>query len=114
MAGLVERFIKLSRVLAMAFWWDHDRYTSRLQRFDDPLISVVRLIRQQRLRFQVGQKRVRSQKIMDLARGQNDLQWITQSVIQNVEFAAQAAFASADRLIFTGFSWRWRCADGLA
>jgi len=42
---------------------------------------------------------------MNLARGQNDLQWVTQSVGQNVEFAAQTAFASADRLIFTGFFW---------
>ena len=89
----------------MPFWWDHGRYTGRFQRFDDPLISVVRLVRQQRLCFQVGQKRVRPGQIMDLARGQNDLQWITQSVSQNVEFAAQTAFASADRLIFAGFFW---------
>jgi hypothetical protein len=42
---------------------------------------------------------------VDLARGQNDLQWITQSVGQNVKFAAQTAFASADRLVFAGFFW---------
>jgi hypothetical protein len=40
---------------------------------------------------------------MDLARGQDDLQWVTQSVGQNVEFTAQTAFASADRLILAGF-----------
>jgi hypothetical protein len=42
---------------------------------------------------------------MDLARGKQDLQRVAQSVSQNVEFAAQTAFASADRLVFTDFFW---------
>jgi hypothetical protein len=103
MAGCVERLIERSRVLAMPFRWNHGGYAGRFQRFDDPLISVIRLVRQQRLRLQVRQKRVRPGQIMDLTRGQNDLQWVTQSVGKNMEFAAQTAFASADRLIVAGF-----------
>src|ERR1700712_5628943 len=40
---------------------------------------------------------------MDLTRGQEDLQGVAQSVGQDVEFAAQTAFASPDRLIFASF-----------
>ena len=89
----------------MPFWWDDGGYARRLQRFDDPLIGVIRLIRQQYLRLQARRKRVRPGQIMDLARGKQDLQRVAQSVSQNVEFAAQTAFASADRLVFTDFFW---------
>ena len=89
----------------MPLRWNHRDNAGLFQWFDHPFVSVVGLIRQQRLRLQVGQKRICPGQIMNLARGQNDLQWVTQSVGQNVEFAAQTAFASADRLIFTGFFW---------
>ena len=87
----------------MPLRWDHRGYARRLQRFDHPFIGIIRLIRQQRLRFQARQQRVCPSQIMDLARGQDDLQRIAQSVGQNVELATQTAFASADRLIFTNF-----------
>src|ERR1017187_10221056 len=41
---------------------------------------------------------------MDLSAGQDDLQWIAQCVNQGVDLGAQAAFASANRLISTT-SW---------
>ena len=98
----------------MSFWWDDGGYASGLQWFDHSRIGVVRLIRQQRLRLQPRQQRVRPGQIMDLTGGQDDLQRVAQSVGQNVEFAAQTAFASADGLIFAGFFWHPRCVDGLA
>jgi hypothetical protein len=51
---------------------------------------------------------------MHLTRDQNDLQRIAQRVRQRVEFAAQPAFASPDRLILAGFFGRRRCVDGRA
>jgi hypothetical protein len=40
---------------------------------------------------------------VDLPGGQHNLQRITQRIHQNVNFGAQAAFASPDRLVFAGF-----------
>jgi hypothetical protein len=40
---------------------------------------------------------------MDLAGGQNNRQGIAQGIDQNVDFGAQATFASPNRLVFSGF-----------
>ena len=103
MASFVQRFVELSGVLAMPFWRNHVGYACRLQRLNHSLVGVKRLIRQQSLRLQPGQERIRPGQIMDLARGQDDLQRVAQRVCQNVKFAAQTAFASADRLVFADF-----------
>ena len=105
MPSLVQRLIELPGVCAMPLWWNYDGYARRFPRFDHPLIGIVRLIGQQRLRFQPGQERIRPGQIMHLASGQNDLQRIAQSIRQHVEFTAQTAFASPDRLIFPDFFW---------
>src|SRR5258708_33478092 len=73
----------------MAFWWDHGCFARRFQEFDHPLIRIERLVREQYLRLHVRQERIRSDQIMDLARGQDDLQRIAQRVRQHVKFAAQ-------------------------
>jgi len=98
----------------MAFWRDHGCLACRLQGFDHPFIRVECLVREQYLCLHVRQERIRSDQIMNLTGGQDDLQWITQRVRQHVKFAAQPASAVPDRLIFAGFFSRRRCADARA
>ena len=103
MASFVQRFVELSGVLAMPFWRNHGGDARSLQGFNHSFVGVKRLIRQQSLRLQPGQERIRSGQIMDLARGQDDLQRVAQRVRQNMKFAAQTAFAFADRPVFADF-----------
>ena len=78
------------------------------------LVRTLSFVREQRVRLHPGHQRVSPGQIMNLPGGQRDLQGIAESIHQNVNFGAQAALASPDRLIFPSFFWRRRCVDGLA
>src|SRR5450432_4374535 len=55
MACLVQRLVICSLGLAIAFRRDNSGFSSRLQRLDHPLISIVRLVRQQHGCFHLWQ-----------------------------------------------------------
>jgi hypothetical protein len=105
MPGFVQHLVKLSGVLPMAFWRDHGCFTRCLQWSDHARIDVKSLVRQQSLRPHAGQQSIGSGPVMDLTRGQEDPQRVTQRTGQHVKFAAQTALSSADRLVLADFSF---------
>jgi hypothetical protein len=103
MTRRIQRFVVCSAAVAVLFWRDHGGFPGRLQRLDDPLVRVVSFVREQRFRCHPRHQRIRPGEVVDLPGGQQDRQRITQRVHQNVDFGAQAAFASSDRLVVPGF-----------
>jgi hypothetical protein len=77
----------------MAFRRNHGGFASGFQRLDHALIRVKRLVRQQRLCRHPWHKRICSGQIVDLARGQENLQRIAQRVREYVKLAAQAVLS---------------------
>jgi hypothetical protein len=77
--------------------------SGRLQRLDDSLVRVVGFVREQRFRCHPRHQRIRPGEVVDLPGGQQDRQRITQRIHQDVDFGAQATFASPDRLVFSSF-----------
>src|SRR5215203_3888763 len=55
--------------------------------------------------FHVRQQRVCALQVMGLARGQEEAEWIAESVDQGMDLGAQSAFAAPDRLILAVFFW---------
>ena len=103
MTSFIQHFVIGSGVCSVLFWRDHGGFSGRFQRPYHPLVRVVSFVREQRFRVHSWHQRIRPGEVVDLPGGQDDLQRITQSVHQNMDFGAQATFAFPDRLVFSGF-----------
>ena len=102
-AGLVKLLVIGARVFAVALGWDYRGLSRRRQRLDHPRVGVERLVGQHGVGFHLRQQRIGAREIMDLARRQQERQWIAQRVNQGVDLGTQSAFAAADRFLLAVF-----------
>ena len=72
---------------------------------DDAQVGIEGFVGQEGTSLHVRQQGVRALQVVGLARGQEEADRIAQSIDQGMDLGAQAAFASADRLIFAVFFW---------
>src|SRR5271156_3190510 len=69
MSSFVQRFVICSGTIPVPLWWDHGDFSRRLERLDHPLVGVIRLVREQRVRRHSGHQRIRSGEVVDLPGG---------------------------------------------
>ena len=69
-----------------------------MQRLDHPFVGVVSLVGEQRISLETGQKHIGALEVMRLSRREMKADRIAQRVHRRVDFRAQSAFATADRL----------------
>lgn len=84
---------------------DHRGFTCRKKRVDDTLVGIEGFVRQQNGGFHLRQQHVGAFQIMNLARGEEESERITQRVDKSMDFGAQSALAAPDRLVFADFFW---------
>ena len=80
-------------------------FAGGLQRFDDALIGVEALVSDQGVGLHPGQQMIRPDQIVGLPAGQVEADRVAERIDQGVDFGAQSAAGSSDRLILTGFFW---------
>jgi len=105
MAGLVDLLVERTRGLAVSLGRNDTGLARILQRFDDALVGIEGFVGEQSIGFHVRQQRVCPLQVMGLAWGQEEAEWIAESVDQGMDLGAQSAFAAPDRLIFAVFFW---------
>ena len=105
MAGLVHVLVERTRGLAVASGRNDTGLARFLQRFDDAPVGIEGFVGEQSIGLHVRQQRICPLQVMGLARGQEEAEWIAQSVDQGMDLGAQPAFAAPDRLIFAVFFW---------
>src|SRR5271169_1066185 len=75
------------------------------ERRDDPLVSIKRLVRDQRVSLHRGQEVVGADQIMSLSAGQKEVDRVAERIEQGVDLGAQSTTRSPDRLVLAGFFW---------
>jgi len=104
-AFLVEVLIEVAAGAAAGLGRDYGRLAGCGQRRDDPFVGVERLVGDQRVSVHGGQQVIGSDQIMGLPAGQEKAQGVAQSIGQGMDFGAQSAARTPDRLVLTGFFW---------
>ena len=102
-ACLVERLIELAERCSVLQRRDHGGFSGTRQRLEDAIVGIVGLVADQDLGGHLRQQRVGAGEIMGLSRGQQKAQRIAERVDQGMDFGAQSALATADRLIIVFF-----------
>ena len=105
MARLVEFTVIVARELAALFRRDHRNFSGRRQRLDHTLLSIKRLVGNQRLGLQLGQQVIGAHQVMRLAAGQDNAGRIAERIDRGVDLGAQSAARAPDGLVFTVFFW---------
>ena len=103
MPGFVEVFVKGARRLAGFPRWDDRRLAGFSQRLQHPLVGIERLVGNEGVRFQPGQKGIRSGQIVLLAAGQMEAGRVAERIHQRVDLGCQPALAAADGLVWPSF-----------
>ena len=102
-ARLVQFLVVEALNLSITPGRNDERFSGRKQRLDDALIGIESLVRQQGVGLHLGQKHIGTLQIMSLSRGQEEGQWISKGVDHGMDFGAQSAFATPDRLVSAVF-----------
>ena len=102
-ARLVERLIELAGRCSVLPRRDHGGFPGTRQRFENTLTGIIGLVGDQDLGGHLRQQGIGADQIMGLSRGQQEAQRVTERVDQSVDFGAQSALATADRLIVIFF-----------
>jgi len=103
MARLVQDRVARTQVLAVGLGRDHRFFARLLQRAENPLLGVERLVGDQRARLEPGQQGIRALQAMRLPRREREPGWVAERVDQGVDLGAQAASAAPDRLVAAAF-----------
>src|SRR5215207_388457 len=103
MPGLVEVFVKGARCLAGIPRWDDHRLAGLGQRREHALVGIERLVGNEGVRFQPGQKSIRSGQVVLLTAGEMKAGRIAERIDGGVDFGAQPAARASDGLILTPF-----------
>jgi hypothetical protein len=69
------------------------------KRLDDAFIGVVCLVSKERIRLHVRQKMIGPGQIVRFSASQEETDRVAQSIDENVDFCAQSAARTADRLV---------------
>ena len=104
-AGLVHVFVIRAGVFSVALGRNDTGLARFPQRFDDALVGIEGFVGEQSIGFHVRQQRVCPLQVMGLAWGQEEAEWIAESVDQGMDLGAQSAFAAPNRLMFVVFFW---------
>ena len=103
----VSRLVKLCVMgaldFAVAFGWDHRRFSGCVQRLYDAFVGVECFVCQQSGGFHLRQQRIGAFQIMGLAWREQERERIAKGVDQGMNFGTQTAFAAPNRLIFAVF-----------
>jgi len=105
MTGLVHLLVGRTRGLAVAFGRNDDCLACGEQRFDDALVGIEGFVGQHSIGLHVRQQRIRALQVMGLTGGQKEAERIAEGVDHGMDFGAQSAFATPDRLVFAVFFW---------
>jgi hypothetical protein len=103
MPGLVEVFVKGARCLAGIPRWDDHRLAGLGQRREHALVGIERLVGNEGVRFQPGQKSIRSGQVVLLTAREMEADRIAERIHQGVDLGGQPALAAADGLILANF-----------
>jgi hypothetical protein len=104
-ARLIEVPIEGSRRAAVASRRDDHGLAGRREGLDDPLVSVERLVGDQRVGLHVRQEVISADQIMRLAAAQMEAERVAQCIDQGMDLGAQATTRPPDRLVLAGFFW---------
>ena len=103
MPGLVEVFVKGARRLAGFPRWDDRRLAGLGQRREHALVGIERLVGNEGVRFQPGQKSIRSGQVVLVTAREMEADRIAERIHQGVDLGGQPALAAADGLILANF-----------
>ena len=103
MASFVDLPVELPWDLSVGFGRNDGELAGRREGGKDPLVGIIRLVREERVRLHAREQRVGSEQIMGLARREVEADRIAQSINQSMDFGAQTAAGSSDRLVFANF-----------
>ncbi len=103
--GRVEMAIECPGLLPVGLGWDHHGLSGCGQRLDHALVGIEGLVGDERIGCEVGQEFVGTDEIVGLSAGQTKTGWITERIGQCVDFGAQSAARSPDRLVLADFFW---------
>ena len=103
MPGLVEVFVEGARRRPGFPRWDDRRLAGFGQRLQHPLVGIEGLVGNEGVRFQPGQKGIRSGQIVLLTAGQMEAGRVAERIHQRVDLGRQPALAAADGLILANF-----------
>ncbi len=92
-----------ARCLGRFARWNDRRLAGLGQRFEHPLVGIEGLVGHEGVRFQPGQKGIRSGQIVLLAASQMEAGRVAERIHQRVDLGGQPALAAADGLIIAGF-----------
>ena len=98
MPGLVEVLVEGARCLAGLARGDDGRLAGFGQRLQHPLVGIEGLVGNEGVRFQPGQKGIRSGQIVLLTASEMKAGRIAKRIDGGVDLRAQAAAAAPDRL----------------
>ena len=114
MALLVESAVEVGRCKSVWSRRDDRGFAGARQGFADTGIGVKGFVGDQLAGRHLRQQRVGAKEIVGLSRGQQKSERIAERIDQSMDFGAQSAAATSDRVILV-FFWEHRhCADAPA